>query len=492
MTMRWTMAATVFTIVMVVGCGGGNDANHAPPAAQPASAERVVTGDAPRSAPPERAAKPDAPATGAPAEEKPAPVEPEAPEPGAAETQPAEPARGLLDAAGDPLRTAQFTDLAPQRSADAAGTGDDEADGEQWTVPLEAFRAYLQPVASPDPLQDLASRTMEAYSMAELQHAIASNTVVTVHGTLQAGNDNCVNIGRDVHDLVVRFAADAEIRFTGEKSYAGVFRIQPGARRLRFESPRIFGPGGSFDTCAGIEFVYDDGPDVAEDISIVDGEFRGLNYAIQAHGGCRRLLVQNCTARELIDYFFYGSKRVEDVSIMNCLAHGMRSNHVIRMFDADRVNIFRNDLKVAHTSGGQMKRTIWILTGRNVTIAANITRDGRITIGPNPVPEESSPADRIGHVNIVCNRIIHTHTNKPINLLSGAHDVFLHGNVITTFSDQWLAIGGWNRHQRPVFNVRWTDGTIHNGATMTGWEGVVVNEHYQGQPDIGPVSTENR
>jgi len=404
----------------------------------------------------------------------------------AGDAPPQGPERGLLDRAADPQRRAPQS----EGSAEPVPSPSDpaEADPEQWSVPLGAFRRYLQPAAYPEPPQQVAMRTKDVHTMAELQNAVASNTMISVHGRLRATSDNCITIGGDVHDLIIRFEADAQIRFTGRKTYAGIFRIQPNAQRISFQSPRLIGPGGSTQTCMGIEFIHDDGPDVARDVSIVDGEFRGLNYAIQAHGGCQRLLVQNCHAIELIDYFFFGAKRVQDVTIMNCIAHGVRSNHVIRIFDADRVNIFRNDLKVTHTIGGEMKRTIWLLTGRRVTIAANITRDGRITIGPNPVPEESSPGDRIGHVNMVCNRIIHTHTNKPINLLSGAHDVFLHGNVITTFSDKWLAIGGWNRHARPVRNVRWTDGTIHNGAEMIGREGVVVNEHYRDQPDIGPVA----
>lgn len=386
-----------------------------------------------------------------------------------------QPKRGLLDETATPIVILPAETEATEQE-------------EPWQVPLAAFRRALQPVAYPNPPEHAASRQVTAQSMQAIQAAAVSNTVITVSGTLTATEDDLVTIGPNVHDLTIRFQPDAEIRYVGGKTWSGIFRIDPTAQRIRFESPRLIGPRDTFDTCAGFELVYGESPVVAQDIAITDATLVGLNYAIQAHNGCRRMAVQNCVARDLIDYFFYGAKRIEDVTIQGCTAHGVKSNHVIRIFDAERVNIFRNDLKVDSIQDGQMKRTIWILTGRQVTIAANRTHDGRITIGPNPVAGDSGPDDRIGHVNIVRNRITHTHTNTPIELLSGAHDVFLHGNVIDTFTDAWLGIGGWNEHRRPISHIRWTNGTVLNGKEVTGREGVEINERYAGQSDIGVVA----
>ncbi len=360
--------------------------------------------------------------------------------------------------------------------------------GDSWRPPLSAFRQYLQPVEYPNPPQLAATRQMRVVSMQELQDAVASNTVVTVAGIITATESDFITIGDHVHDLIIRFEPNAEIRYAGGKTYSGIFRIAPTVKRVRFESVTLIGNKNSFETCAGFEFLWDDSPDVVEDVAIVEATLIGLNYAIQGHNGCKRLLIQDCLARGLIDYFYYGAKRVEDLTIQGCTAHGVRSNHVIRMFDANRVNIFRNDLMVDSIQEGQMKRTIWVLTGTNVTLAGNRTHDGRVTIGPNPVASDSGPDDRIGNVNIVFNRITHTHTNTPIELLSGAHDVFLTDNVIDTFTDAWLGIGGWNEHRRPITNIRWTNGMILNGGEMSGRLGVEINEHYARQADIGVVA----
>lgn len=393
----------------------------------------------------------------------------------------------------EPIPPAQTTNNSGALNGDGHGRETNPLDPkisaelDAWSVPLGTFRSYLQNIQNPQPPEIGAARDITVTSMEAMQAAIASNTIINVSGVLNATNENLVRIA-NVQNVVIRFEPNAEIRFGGSQTWSGVFQIAPSVRGLTIDSPRISGPVGTQATCAGIEFLHDDDPAVCQDITITNGIFRGLNYAIQGHGGCRRMLIQNCKASDLIDYFYFGAKNVQDLTISGCSVHGIKGNHAIRIFDANGVNIFRNDLKVDSIQDGQMKRTIWILTGDHVTIAANKTRDGRVTIGPNPVAHDSSPQDRVGNVNVVFNRIHHTHTNTPIEVLSGAHDIFLTGNVVTTFDDTWLGIGGWNEHRRPINKVHWTDGTIYNGNEVKLWEGVALNENYKGQVDIGPVT----
>lgn len=473
-----------FSMLLLCACGSSENEARANDK-QSNGAMRVQSQD--DSAPPEE----KAPATDEDDETE-APVDP----PAEPENE-NQPRRGLLHHAAQPLPPPPSPVVVDESDPSATRAQSDDpiaelheskavqAEVSSWTVSLSAMRPYLQSAAYPNPLDTGAARQVFVTTMEMLQAAIASNTIINVSGVLSASPEDFVGIAH-VHNLVIRFEAGAEIQYRGPQVWAGVLQIAPSAKQIRIENPRITGPIGTEQTCMGIEIVYDESREVCEDITITGGVFRGLNYAIQAHGGCRRMLVQDCTARDLIDYFFFGSKNIEDLTITGCNAHGVKGNHVIRLFDCNRVNIFRNDLKVDSIQDGQMKRTIWILNGERVSIAGNKTHDGRITVGPNPVADASGPDDRIGFVNIVFNRINHTHTNTPIELLSGAHDIFMKGNVITSFNDNWLGIGGWNAHRRPITNVHWSDGMVLNATSLQDWDGVALNEHYKGQPDIGP------
>jgi len=356
---------------------------------------------------------------------------------------------------------------------------------EPWTDPLADLDpelvAHLQDVTLPTQPDLDNPQQITVSSVNDIPHPIGNNRIITIVGVVEIDNPEdgfIFNLGAS--DVVVRFEDGAQLRYTGGRSHRGLFQFRSTAARIRIENPVIVGPTGTMDTCHAFATMLGDG--TCSDITIVGGDISGIRYTVQGEGGCERFLITGVHAHDNREYFVWGSNGLVDATICHNIIDGVVQEHGIRLAPGvDRVNIVSNDIRIRQE--GLLKRTIWIPGAHNVSIIDNHTRDGRITIGPDPTANEPGPQ----HVILAGNRIEHERNNLAIELFSGARDVLVSLNEVTTPHSNWMQVGTQDPFDRPFENIHWTEDNIANGIERHGYDGVRVSPGFAGDPTIGPI-----
>lgn len=365
----------------------------------------------------------------------------------------------------------------------APDDGDDA--GDDWSglfVDLdESLVAHLQPIDLPTQPQLDNPRQFDIHSPGDIPNPIPSNSVLTVHRDIELPDANAGFVfNQGASDVLVQFAQGAQIQYTGGFSDRAVFQFRSSAARIRIENAVITGPTGTRNTCHGFATMLGSG--TCSDITIVGGEVSGVRYTFQGEGGCERLLITGVRAHSNWEYFVWGSNTMNNVTICHNTVDGVEVQHGIRLAPGVvGVNIVSNDIRVGQQ--GLIKRSIWIAGAYNVTIVDNHTRDGRITIGPNPAFNEPGPRA----VVLAGNTIDHDRNNLAIELFSGTRSVLVSGNTVTTPHSNWMQVGVTDQFNRPFEDIHWTQDNIANDIERHGFDGIRVSAAYVGQSDIGPV-----
>lgn len=342
--------------------------------------------------------------------------------------------------------------------------------------------AQLQDVTFPQQPQLDNPRQITVRSAADIPQPIGSNCIITVEGTIDINSpDNGFNFNNNASDVILRFAPGARLRYTGGESTRALIQFRSTARRIRVENAVIVGHVGTISTCHAFATTYSTSGAKCQDITIVGGDISGVRYTFQGEGGCQRLLIRDVNAHDNWEYFVWGSNGMTDATFVGNTINGVVGQHGFRLAPGvDRVNLVYNDIQIG--GPGLLKRTIWIPGATNVSILGNHTRDGRITIGPDPTANEPGP----NHVILAGNRIDHERNNLAIELFCGARNVLVSDNFITTPHADWMQVGQSDPYNRPFENIHWTQDNISNGMVRPGFNGVRVSSGFIGRPDIGP------
>lgn len=344
-----------------------------------------------------------------------------------------------------------------------------------------ALLEHLRPIELPADPELIDPIEITVRSAGDIPHAIGSNRIITVDGVIELSDPNDGFIFNEgASDVIVRFASGAMIRYTGGESSRAIFQFRSTCARIRIEDAVIVGRVGTSATCHGFATMLGDG--TCSDIAIIGGDVSGVRYAFQGEGGCERLLIRGVNARHNWEYFVWGSNHFVDATICHNIVDGVEAQHGIRLAPGvNGVNIVGNDIRIG--TPGLLKRTIWIPGADNVSILGNRTRDGRITIGPNPAFNEPGP----NGVILAGNSIEHDRNNLAIELFSGARNVLVSANTVTTPHSNWMQCGTADTFHRPFENIHWTEDNVVNTIERHGFDGVRVSPEYVGRPDIGPV-----
>ncbi|MEM7228596.1 MAG: PKD domain-containing protein, partial [Planctomycetota bacterium] len=191
--------------------------------------------------------------------------------------------------------------------------------------------------------------------------------------------------------------------------------------------------------------------------TVRDCAFGELSLALNNNRQPIGLLLQGCDAGELGAYLSWGQG--SDHTYIGNSVDGSHFEHNIRLATVTRVLIAHNDLR------NTPKRTIWSMLGKYVYITDNITRDGRITVGPNPADQGQTLNSN--WVVVQRNQCTKIGGNGTVELLGGAEHIVVRNNVIEGNGTPCVAMSGTQSSTgRTTRDVRILNNTGTNTSTL--------------------------
>lgn len=334
------------------------------------------------------------------------------------------------------------------------------------------------------------TRTLYNPTVAQIQNAIAPNTLVVIKGSVKASDGGTLRIETD--DVKLDFTQASQVNWSGEDTWDGFLNIS--GNRVRVEGLR-FQVSGNRGRCRGITIMTP-----ATDVRIANCRFNWTSDGVVADGNWARVVLRdvkllNCG--NWIDENMPGGYGIfmedddhsrDDLFLINVkitLAHNA-GQHGIRLSQVERVRIHNCDVTA------NQKRSLWAYGVDCMAVTRSTFRKGSVLF--NLTPDEWYTDRPVSRVRIDACRIVHTGILEPLNIYCGHGTRYITMRdlaVTSTSSEKWIGIG-WRGNGDPESeHIRWYDGSVtFNGRTVSGRQNAKISDwsiSEQNECRIGPM-----